>query len=84
MRPLPLLALLVSAAALSGCGIKGGLDRPPPLWGGGTTADLPEETSAAESVDNARDPFATPDTPFDGDSLDEDDNEPGFGVDVAD
>ena len=33
MKPLRTAALLVAIAALSACGLKGGLDRPPPQFG---------------------------------------------------
>ena len=66
---------------MSGCGIKGGLATPPPLWGEGSDARVPDDNSAAESVENADDPIDEPDTPFSGGAL-EDDEEPGYGVDI--
>lgn len=71
-RLLAALLLLLSTAALSGCGIKGDLDRPPPLWGDATAGDVPEETQTAESLD-ADDPFA-----------DDDEDDLGYGIDVVD
>lgn len=76
--------LLLCAVLLTGCGIKGGLDRPPPLWGDGTKADVPEETTTAESVDATVDPINVPVDPFTGEPLEEDDADAEYGVDVAD
>ena len=79
-----LLVLLLCAAPLTACGIKGDLDRAPPLWGGGSGATVPDDNSAATSIENADDPFDEPEDPFDGDPLEEDDDEVEYGVDVAD
>ena len=61
-------ALLAGAAALPGCGIKGDLDRPAPLWGEAS----PNAPKPPKTVSN--DPLVEPDL----------DDEPGYGVDVAD
>ncbi len=64
--------LVLSGTALSGCGIKGGLDTPPPLWGGGDKeASVQDEQTVAETTEDALE-----------DGLEED--ELGYGVDVAD
>ena len=79
-----LLALLLLGSTLSACGIKGDLDRPAPLWGEPTEARVPEDNTAAQSVDAADDPLDEPVTPFEGDPLEDEDVEPDYGVDVAD
>tara|TARA_R110002072_G_scaffold9658_1_gene46524 strand:+ start:2958 stop:3107 length:150 start_codon:yes stop_codon:yes gene_type:complete len=33
MKKLTCLLLAVSALALAGCGMRGNLERPPPMWG---------------------------------------------------
>lgn len=76
-RLLTVLLLLAFAAPLSGCGIKGNLKTPPPLWGETTDADIPQETTTAESIEDGQEPLADP--------LDEDDEDDvGYGIDVAD
>jgi len=70
-RLMLILLLLTFAAPLSGCGIKGGLDTPPPLWGDSARVDATADTQSAP------DPLANP--------LDENEDEDvGYGVDVAD
>ena len=69
-----ILLLLASAALLAACGIKGDLDRPPPLWGG-TTDTAPAEAPAGDS-----DALDRPTEP----SLEDEEDGPGYGVDVAD
>lgn len=49
-RTLSLLLLTVSALALSACGLRGSLDRPPPLWG-----DPQDTASEAEADDESGD-----------------------------
>lgn len=70
-RLLALLLLLISATVLSGCGIRGELKTPPPVWG----ADKTDNTDdvAAEDV-------ATRDDPSD---LTEEED-PGYGIQVVD
>ncbi|MEM7729668.1 MAG: hypothetical protein AAF311_10390 [Pseudomonadota bacterium] len=81
-RALPILALVLAAAALSGCGIRGGLKTPPPLWGDGTTGQVPTETTTAESQDTADDPIDQ--SPIGTDPLREPEDEDfGYGVDVT-
>lgn len=64
--------LALSGTALSGCGIKGGLDTPPPLWGGeDKEASVQDDEAVAETTEDATE-----------DGLEED--ELGYGVDVAD
>ena len=72
------LLLFVSAALLSACGIKGDLDRPAPLWGSASDAQVKAGNEAADS-----DPSDTPATPQ-FDEFEDDEDEPGYGVDVAD
>lgn len=70
-----LLAFLgLGTLVSSGCGIRGDLDRPPPLWG----ADMadPMTDSAEADADDLPEP----------DGLDEenpDEDAPGYGIDVA-
>lgn len=49
-RTLSLMLLTVSALALSACGLRGSLDRPPPLWG-----EPPEAADEAEAADESGD-----------------------------
>lgn len=73
---LTLALLLALAAPLAGCGISGGLKTPPPIWG-----DAKVDAAAQTDVDGAVDETeaATSDNP-----LDAEDDEIGYGVDVAD
>lgn len=73
---LTLALLLALAAPLAGCGISGGLKTPPPIWGD-VKVDAPTETEAADAADETD--VATSDNP-----LDAEDDEIGYGVDVAD
>lgn len=65
------------AAPLSGCGISGGLKTPPPIWG-----DAKVDASAQTDVEGAPDEAATvtSDNPLDT----QEDDDIGYGVDVAD
>jgi predicted small lipoprotein YifL len=59
MRILILLAVM-AAFALSACGNRGSLDRPPPLWGGERAAETgpavqPEEEDLFADEDEASD-----------------------------
>lgn len=47
-RLMLILLLLAFAAPLSGCGIKGGLDTPPPLWGEEVSADTPADAQSPD------------------------------------
>jgi hypothetical protein len=78
-RFLTLTLLLAFAAPLSGCGISGGLKTAPPLWGD-AMAEKVADDAAADGVDGAD---ATPERASDN-PLDDDDDEIGYGVDVAD
>ncbi len=62
--------LAIAALALSGCGIKGDLATPAPLWGEAEQADaeLSDDVIDAETLED--------------DVFDEDD--PEYGIDVAD
>ncbi len=74
-RPLFILLLLAFSAPLSGCGIKGEIKTPPPLWGEEADTETPPQTAAETATET--DPFADP--------LDEDEDEDvGYGIDVAD
>ncbi|MGB6230641.1 MAG: lipoprotein [Litorimonas sp.] len=75
-----LACLAVLAVPLSGCGIKGDLDRPPPLWGSATTAEIPDENTAAQSIDDADDPIDEPDPFFE----DQDEEDVGYGIELTD
>ena len=79
-----LLALLLLSSSLSACGIKGDLDRPAPLWGEPTADRVPDDNTAASSVNALDDPIDDPVTPFEGDPLEDEELEPDYGVDVAD
>lgn len=72
-RLLLALLLLAFAAPLSGCGIKGNLKTPPPVWGEAKTMDTDAETVA--DADATEDPFADP--------LDDDEDDVGYGIDVT-
>ena len=48
MKPLRTLALLAAIAALSGCGYKAGLDRPPPRFGEAHRKYEADQRAAAE------------------------------------
>lgn len=65
------------AAPLSGCGISGGLKTPPPIWGE-ANVDAPAETDAEGAADAAT--TTASDNPLDQ----RDDDDIGYGVDVAD
>lgn len=74
MTRLSLIAfLLIATLLLSGCGIRGDLERPAPLWGDTTLEPLP----IVDGADADPDALPAPDV------LDEEDA-PGYGVDVAD
>lgn len=80
-RCLNLALLLAFAAPLSACGISGGLKTPPPLWGEAMaekTADDAAATTAGDDLEPAS--TAPSDNPFDP----ENEDEVGYGVDVAD
>jgi predicted small lipoprotein YifL len=87
-RATSLLLLSCLSLALSGCGIKGGLKTPPPLWGPGSvqdsgqdTGEVPDENTTAESLDTSDDPL---DEPGPGGPLDEPEDEDfGYGDDVT-
>ncbi len=69
-----IVLLLTFAACLSACGIKGDLDRPPPLWGAKTdTAPATAPAGDSDALDRPTEP-----------SLEDEDDGPGYGVDVAD
>ena len=69
--------LLALAAPLAGCGISGGLKTPPPIWGE-ANPDMPVETDEDATIDPAQTVIS--DNPLD----DEEDDDVGYGVDVAD
>lgn len=56
MKALLLLIAGLAALVLSGCGIRGDLDRPAPLWGPG--AQMTEDQTG--EVDGAEDDMANP------------------------
>lgn len=68
-RYLALLILLASALILSGCGIRGDLKTPPPIWGA--------EAETAETTDTEETQTTSPVIPDDADS-------PGYGTEVVD
>jgi predicted small lipoprotein YifL len=51
-RLMLIVLLLAFAAPLSGCGIKGGLDTPPPLWGEEVSTDTPADAQAQDEDEN--------------------------------
>lgn len=75
MRILILVALL-SGLVLTGCGNRGGLERPAPLWGG-ERAEIPVEAEDAEDDlfadedDNDGLPSIPGQDPFDDDDWDD-------------
>lgn len=40
-KPAVVITLMLAGFALSGCGIKGGLKTPPPIFGGASSKPLP-------------------------------------------
>ncbi|MDX2233709.1 MAG: hypothetical protein NW200_04350 [Hyphomonadaceae bacterium] len=56
MRPLRTLAAVLSLVALTSCGLKAGLEKPPPAWGEARRAyeaDLRAKADAAEKAKQA-------------------------------
>ncbi|MEE2566331.1 LPS translocon maturation chaperone LptM [Hyphobacterium marinum] len=47
MKRFACLVLALGALALAGCGMRGDLDRPPPMWGDPPPADSPESRGAS-------------------------------------
>lgn len=70
-------SLLIAAFLLGGCGIRGDLERPAPLWGETTLEPLPIVDGPEANLEANPDALPAPDV------LDEEDA-PGYGVDVAD
>ncbi|MGJ8560662.1 MAG: hypothetical protein ACSHX3_10535 [Litorimonas sp.] len=81
-RCLNFALLLAFAAPLSACGISGGVKTAPPLWGD-AMADKVAEDAATEAVTNEADAASNPSSDNRLD-VDEDEDEIGYGVDVAD
>ena len=76
------LLLCLLASVLAGCGIKGDLATPAPLWGGSeaeATAATPTEATASETVDTSE----APEAPEADDDVFEDEA-PDYGIDVVD
>ena len=60
-----LLAAL--SAGLGGCGIKGGLDRPPPMWGEDRAEYEAQQAHQAEGAAEEQHGEAAEETPLEGD-----------------
>ncbi|MGY6627226.1 MAG: LPS translocon maturation chaperone LptM [Oceanicaulis sp.] len=61
-RIIGLIAVALAALALSGCGVRGGLERPAPLWGdadGAQREAAPDEDEDEDDVED--DDFLDPD-----------------------
>ncbi|MCW5724752.1 MAG: lipoprotein [Maricaulaceae bacterium] len=54
MRVLSLLLILAAAGLLSACGLRGSLERPPPLWGGPQAA-IPDSQDAEDEDEDEDD-----------------------------
>lgn len=80
-RCLNFALILAFAAPLSACGISGGMKTAPPLWGDAMADKVADDAATAEVVNEA-DTVSTPssDNPLDA----EDEEDVGYGVDVAD
>ena len=69
-RLLKLLFAIALFMPLTACGIKGGLKTPPPVWGSEADAAQSDEADTASSDTET-------------DLLEEDEEDVGYGVDVA-
>jgi len=49
MKRLAMMIMAISALSLTGCGMRGSLERPPPMWGD----PAQEETSQPEDAENS-------------------------------
>ncbi len=58
-RVIGLIVCALAALALAGCGVRGGLERPAPLWGAPGEAD--REVAADEDEDEEDNDFLDPD-----------------------
>lgn len=54
-RLMLIVLLLAFAVPLSGCGIKGALDTPPPLWGEEAGTDTPADAQAQDENEDDED-----------------------------
>lgn len=80
-RCLNFALLLAFAAPLSACGISGGLKTPPPLWGEARVDQAVDDAATTAAGDVVEpDSNVSTDNPFDP----ENEDEFGYGVDVAD
>jgi predicted small lipoprotein YifL len=52
-RMIGLIACALGALALAGCGVRGGLERPAPLWGNPDAAQAEPESEEDEDEDEA-------------------------------
>jgi predicted small lipoprotein YifL len=59
-RMIGLIACVLTALALTGCGVRGGLERPAPLWGAPDAAQIDPESDEDEDEDEDDD-FIDPD-----------------------
>ncbi|WP_189496326.1 hypothetical protein [Algimonas arctica] len=78
---LKLALLLAFVAPLSACGISGGLKTAPPLWGEAMAEKVADDAAVVDAaVVDAAAQTASSDNPLDAD----DDDDVGYGIDVAD
>ncbi|GLQ20956.1 lipoprotein [Algimonas porphyrae] len=75
-RLLAVLLLIASSLILSGCGIRGNLQTPPPLWGGDAASET-TDADAATVAEAANEEAAAQRAPLEKDN-------PGYGTQVAD
>ncbi|MCH8489751.1 MAG: hypothetical protein LAT81_07440 [Oceanicaulis sp.] len=59
-RMIGLIACALAARALTGCGVRGGRERPAPLWGSPDAAQIEDESDEDEEEDEDDD-FLDPD-----------------------
>jgi predicted small lipoprotein YifL len=59
-RMIGLIACALAALALAGCGVRGGLERPAPLWGSPDAAQTGPESEEDEDEDEDEE-FLDPD-----------------------
>ena len=51
--PVGIIAIItITALSLTGCGVKGELETPPPLWGDGAPSEKDNNPSGSDQDDN--------------------------------
>jgi len=49
MKRLAMMIMAISALSLAGCGMRGSLERPPPMWGD----PVQDDSASSEDADNS-------------------------------